>query len=156
MTLSERDKRLIHLLQGDLPVTERPFARLAERVDMSEAEVMERIRAFQAAGLIRRFGATLFHQRSGYPVNVMVAWRVPEEEVEAVGRKLAEYRNVTHCYQRRTAPGWPFNLFCMVHGETATELTSAVARMAREAGVSDYKLLFSEEELKKTSMRYFA
>ena len=43
----------------------------------------------------------------------------------------------------------------MVHGRSREECLETAARMARETGLSDYQVLFSESELKKTTMRYF-
>jgi hypothetical protein len=43
----------------------------------------------------------------------------------------------------------------MVHGRTREECLEIAARMARETGLRDYQVLFSESELKKTTMRYF-
>jgi len=156
MNLTETDKRLIYLLQSDLPVSQRPFAWLAQRVGLDEEEVIARVAAFKESGLIRRFGATLFHQRSGYPANVMVAWRAPAERIEEMGQHLAAFREVTHCYQRLESPDWPYNLYSMVHGESEEDCTRRVEGMALAAGLEEYRLLFSREELKKTSMRYFA
>jgi len=156
MELGDLDKRLIYLFQGDLPVVPRPFAWLAGQLGLTEEEVLERLKAFQEAGLIRRFGATLFHQRTGYPANVMVAWLVPEERIEEVGRKLASQRVVSHCYQRRTIPDWPYNLYTMVHGENEEDCRAKVAEMAAQVRIREHRLLFSLEEFKKTSMRYFA
>jgi DNA-binding Lrp family transcriptional regulator len=156
MKLTEWDKKLINLLQGDLPTVARPFAWLAERLGSSEEEVVERIKAFDDGGLLRRFGATLYHQRTGFQSNVMVAWEVREDRIEEVGRRLAKNRAVSHCYQRRTAPDWPFNLYTMIHGENDEAILKTVENLAREAEACDYRLLFSVEELKKTSMRYFA
>lgn len=155
MALDEVDKRIIAYLQGDLPLVSRPFAPLAEELGLEEAEVVGRIRAMAEAGLMRRFGATLRHQRSGFAANVMVAWRVPEEKADEVGRRLARYRRVTHCYHRRADRRFPYNLFSMVHGRSEQECRELVARMAAEVGVEDYRLLFSRQELKKTSMQYY-
>lgn len=156
MKLTKTDKRLIHLLQSDLPVSQRPFAWLAQKVGLDEEEVIARVAAFKESGLIRRFGATLFHQRSGFPANVMVAWRAPAERIEEMGQHLAAFREVTHCYQRAIAPGWPYNLFTMTHGQTEAACLKIVERMAKKIGLDDYRLLYSLQELKKTSMRYFA
>lgn len=159
MKLTEIDKRLIYLFQGDLPVIPRPYQWLADELGLTEAQVLERLNKFAEAGLIRRFGATLYHQRTGYKANVMVAWQVPEERAEEVGQALAGFRNVSHCYQRRLQDGWPYNLYTMVHGESEADCRATVAEMAAAAeplGAVDHDLLFSKKELKKTSMRYFA
>ena len=156
MNLTDQDKRLIYLFQGDLPVESRPFAWLGEQLGWSEEKVLDRLKAFKEAGLIRRFGATLYHQNSGFPANVMVAWRIAEESVEEAGRVLAKVRRVSHCYQRPTTAEWPYNLYTMVHGEDDADCRRTVERMAGMVKARSHELLFSLQELKKTSMRYFA
>lgn len=149
-------RKIIARLQGDLPLTSRPFADLAADLGLSEAQVVERILALAQGKVMRRFGATLRHQQSGFAANVMVAWRVPSERAGEVGRKLAAFRNVSHCYWRRpSCDDFPYNLFSMVHGTSEEHCRDLVARMRAEVEVEEHALLFSREELKKTSMRYF-
>jgi DNA-binding Lrp family transcriptional regulator len=149
------DKRIIARLQGDLPLEPRPFASLAAELGLSEAQVVERIARLERDKTMRRFGATLRHQQSGFPANVMVAWRVEESQVDEVGDKLASFRRVSHCYWRRPCPDFPYNVFSMVHGKSEAECRELVAEMVREVGIADHQLLFSVEELKKTSMQYY-
>lgn len=156
MKLSEQDKRLIYLFQGDLPVREDPFAWLAGELGWTQERVLERLREFKADGIIRRFGATLYHQNSGFPANVMVAWQIPEEEIGEAGQTLSRVRMVSHCYQRRTTERWPYNLYTMVHGQDPEDCRRTVEEMAGLVNPLGYELLFSKKELKKTSMRYFA
>lgn len=156
MALSPKNKEIIYHLQGDLATVHRPFALLAEQVGLTEDEVIDRIRALKESGVIRRFGATLYHQRSGYPANVMVAWPVPQERMDEVGEIMAGFRQVTHCYQRPQAPDWPYDLYTMVHGADWDECRATVEEMSRAAGLTGQRLLFSKKELKKTTMRYFA
>ena len=153
--LSPLEKRLILALQRDLEIEPRPFLDLAGRLGLEEEEVLAAIRGLMDKGYIRRFGATLRHQKSGYEANALVAWSVPEADLKPIGRQMAAQRAVTHCYARRPAPAWPYNLYTMVHGRTREECLEIAARMARETGLSDYQVLFSESELKKTTMRYF-
>lgn len=155
MQLDAIDKKIIARLQGDLPLEPRPFAPLARELGLSEAEVVARIQALAQGKVMRRFGATLRHQRSGFASNVMVAWRVPPERAGEVGRALASFRQVSHCYWREPCDDFPYNLFSMVHGRDEDECRAVVAEMAALARADEYDLLFSLEELKKTSMRYF-
>ncbi|MFH1059141.1 MAG: AsnC family transcriptional regulator [Pseudomonadota bacterium] len=157
MTIDAIDKRIIARLQGDLPLVPRPFAPLAAELGIAEAEVVARIDRMKRQRIMRRFGATLRHQQSGFPANVMVAWRVAEERIEAVGEILSGFRNVSHCYWRRPCEGFAYNLFSMVHGVSQDECRRIVAEMAQKVAMdpADYALLFSVEELKKTSMQYY-
>jgi DNA-binding Lrp family transcriptional regulator len=153
--IDELDKRIIGLIQGDLPLHGRPFAVMADRLGISEQEFIERVRAFKKKGILRRFGATLRHQEAGFSANAMVAWVVPEDRVARVGGILAGFRQVTHCYQRKSAPDWRYNVYSMIHGSSREECREIAAEMAGAVGVTDYSLLFSELEFKKTSMEYF-
>jgi DNA-binding Lrp family transcriptional regulator len=149
------DKKVIQLVQGDLPLHPRPFALLAEQLGIPEHELIARIQSLKEKGVIRRFGATLRHQEAGFSSNAMVAWNVPEERVKEVGKTLAAFREVTHCYQRSGSERWPYNLYTMIHGDDREECHGIARRMSEEVGVEAYVLLFSEKEFKKTSMQYF-
>lgn len=153
--LDDMDKKIIRLIQGDLPMALRPFSILAEKLGISEKEFIERVAALKRAEIIRRFGATLRHQEAGFSANAMVAWIVPEEKIEAVGNAMAAFREVTHCYQRQSYEDWKYNLYTMIHGDSEEQCYRIAGEMSAQTGVSDYVLLFSEKEFKKTSMQYF-
>ncbi len=153
--LSDLEKKVILALQRDLEIEPKPFEDLASRVGVEEEELLSAIRGLMEKGFIRRFGATLRHQKSGYEANALVAWAIPAADLKGIGQQLAAQRAVTHCYARRPAPGWPYNLYTMVHGRTREECVAIAARMSAATGIKDYELLFSETELKKTTMRYF-
>ena len=153
--IDDVDKKVIRLIQGDLPLELRPFALLAEKAGISEDEFVRRVGSLKKRGILRRFGATLRHQEAGFPSNAMVAWQVPEERIEEVGKALARFRAVTHCYQRKTCKGWPYNLYTMIHGDNREECHEIAKKMSGRSGIADYVLLFSEKEFKKTSMKYF-
>ena len=153
--LSELEKKVIGQIQGDLPHGPRPFAEAAARVGIGEDEFLEVVRDLERRGVIRRFGATLRHQEAGYSSNAMVAWDVPAREIDAAGKRLARFREVTHCYERRRHADWPYNLYTMIHGTSRDHCRRIAARLAEAAGTDKYLVLFSEREFKKTSMRYF-
>ena len=153
--IDEIDKKIIRLIQGDLPLDPRPFAVIADEIGISEPECIERVQTLKEKGVIRRFGATLRHQEAGFSANAMVVWVVPDHRVAEVGRHLSGFREVTHCYQRLPGKDWPYNLYTMVHGDSKEACFRIARRMSRSVGIKDYTLLFSEKEFKKTSMEYF-
>jgi DNA-binding Lrp family transcriptional regulator len=99
--IEELDKKVIALIQGDLPLNPRPFATLAKEIGITEREFVERVADLKKRGVIRRFGATLRHQEAGFSSNAMIAWYVPDDRIDEVGKTLAEFREVSHCYQRK-------------------------------------------------------
>ena len=154
--LSHIEKRVIASIQGDIDISARPYLKIAEDLDISEEKLLEILQGLCDRGVIRRFGATLRHQKSGFSANAMVAWQVPEDRIEAVGTTMAGFAQVSHCYRRSPSGPWPFNLYTMVHATSEEECHAIAADMAAKAGVDNYSLLFSRRELKKTSMAYFA
>lgn len=153
--LKEIDKSLIRLLQGDISLTERPFKEISEKMGISEKEVIERGKTFLEKGYIRRFGATLRHRQAGFSANGMGVWIVPEEDRERVGGIMATFKEVTHCYERPSFEGWPYNLFTMIHGKSKEECFEIAKRISEATGIKKYGMLFSSKEFKKTSMKYF-
>ena len=153
--IDETDKQVIALIQGDLPLTPTPFAVMAQKVGISEEAFLGRVERLRRRGILRRFGATLRHQEAGFSSNAMVAWVVPDDRINEVGETLAQFREVTHCYQRRPQKDWCYNVYTMIHGNSRDECRRIAEGMSRAAGVHEYTLLFSEKEFKKTSMEYF-
>ncbi len=153
--LTDLEKKIISLLQADIPVVEQPFREMADKIGISEDEFLNVLKGLNDRGIIRRFGATLKHQKSGFRANAMVAWKVDEENVEKTGKIMASFREVTHCYRRDPAPGWKYNLYTMIHGSDEDQCHAIASRISQAVGEDEYELLFSREELKKTSMTYF-
>jgi DNA-binding Lrp family transcriptional regulator len=85
----------------------------------------------------------------------MVVWEIEPERAEEVGNIFASFREVSHCYQRPAMPDWPYRLFTMIHGSSPEVCRQIAQRLADAAGVDKYDLLFTQEELKKTTMAYF-
>jgi len=153
---TDTEARILALAGADLPDSPTPFAAIADQVGCSEDEVLALLSRLKDGGVIRRFGATLRHQKAGYGHNAMVAWRVDDEaEAQRVGKLMADRPEISHCYIRRTHPQWKYNLYTMIHGKNPGDCLEVVAAISRATGVTDYQLLQSVRELKKISMRYF-
>jgi DNA-binding Lrp family transcriptional regulator len=155
--LTDVEKKIIALIQADIPVTERPFLEIAQQVGVEEEVVLHTLRKLHRDGTIRRFGVTIRHQMSGYKANAMVAWQVDEDRIDDVGNLMAAFEGVSHCYRRNPAPAkdWPYNLYTMIHAKTAEDCYKMAEAMSTLTSVTNYSLLFSRDELKKTSMKYF-
>jgi len=119
-----------------------------------EKAVVTVVRELMHSGIIRKFAAILRHQRAGFKRNAMVVRSASPSQCEQAGNVLASYREVTHCYERIPPFQGKYSLFTMVHFKQKEE-GLLLDEMARAAGISDYMVLFSEHEFKKSSMRYF-
>ena len=152
--LTREQKAIIGFLQGDIPVTPRPYAGLAEKLGISEAQVIKNIRTLKKEGYVRRFGAILDHHRIGLTSNCMCVWKVPAGKIETIAEVSKKQKQVSHCYLRKTVPGWDYNFYTMIHGASSQECFSVVEKISRRTKVADYKMLFTLKQLKKTSPKY--
>lgn len=154
--LTEFERDVVRVLQGDLPLMERPFRRAAEELNITEERLLETARDLDRRGLMRRFSAVLRHRRAGFTANGMGCWVVPEERIVEAGETAAAFPSVSHCYQRPAyPPRWPYNLFTMVHGQSREEVEEVVARIRDEIDPVEHTILYSQKEYKKKRVRYF-
>ena len=153
--LTARDKKLIARLQQDIPLAPRPFKKIAEELGWREKEVLAGLEQLSRQGILKRIASLLYHRRAGFSANGMVVWQIPSSREDQVGRKLAEFPEVSHCYLRPTTFDWPYNIYAMVHARSRAELRDLVDEMAGEIEAKDYRIVISTEELKKTSLKYF-
>ena len=143
------------MIQKDIPVSKRPYKEFAESLGISEDEFINILTSLNDRKIIRRFGATIRHQKSGFKSNAMVAWKVAESRIIEVGEKMASFKEVSHCYRRNPSEDWQYNLYTMIHAKDKESCYNIAKKLSEASSVYNYELLFSEKELKKTSMQYF-
>jgi siroheme decarboxylase len=153
--LSDEDIALIQVIQGDLPDSPTPFTVWAEKLNWTVEKFIACALRLLEAKVLRRFGAVLRHQKAGFVANAMGVWQVEPSKAEVVGKTMAQFKEVSHCYQRPTLPDWPYNLFTMIHGKTIEDCGEVMKKISQAIGIDEYSMLFSTAELKKSSMQYF-
>lgn len=152
---TEEDKEFIRELQKDLEIVDKPFSKVAQNLGMTEEQIFDKLRSYEEIGVMRRFAAILRHRDVGFVANGMIVWKVPEERITDVGRKLGAFPQVSHCYQRPVYPDWPYNVFSMIHCKSEDEAQEMAKTIQKQINVDDYKILFSAREFKKTRVEYF-
>ncbi len=153
--LDKIDRKILIALQGDLDHTPEPYGIIAEQLGIPLEEVLQRIRRMLDEGIIRRLGAMIRHIEAGIECNGMVIWKVDPDRVEEVGNMLAQFPEVTHCYERPPFGNTGGTLFTMVHASSEQGCMEIIRTMSEKTGIVEYEILFSERELKKISMTYF-
>lgn len=153
---SEQERAILRIVQKNIPDSLTPYADIAQSVGVSEEEVLTLLREMKADGAIRRFGASIKHQKAGFSHNAMVAWIVSREEVDAIGHEAAKHPMISHCYYRpSTAADWPFEFYTMIHGRQPDDYKAVVEALKSQTSLKEYAVLESLKEMKKTSMMYF-
>ena len=152
---TEQDKDFIRELQKDMEIIDEPFVKAAKNLGITEDEVFAKMKHYEDVGVMRRFAAILRHRQVGFTANGMIVWKVPEDRITSVGETLGSFPQVSHCYERPTYDDWPYNVFSMIHCKTHDEAYDVAKTIQNQINVSEYKILFSSREFKKTRVEYF-
>ena len=153
--VSDDERRVLEAIQDGLPLEREPYRVVGDAIGMSEERVIELISSMLAQGKIKRIGAVPNHYALGISANGMSVWDLPDDRAQELGKRLGARDEVTHCYLRPRRPGWPYNIFGMVHAGTREEVIATVETIARELEIIEYPhdVLFSTRLLKKRGTR---
>ena len=156
MELNDYHYNIIKEAQNDIEITQEPFKKIIEKLDISYDEFFAVLNEFQETGVMRRFASILNHRHAGFGANAMVAWDIEEgAKGEEIGKIAASFSAVSHCYLRPKYPTWNYNLFTMIHGKTKEDTQEVIENIAKEIEYKSNMPLYSSREFKKIRIRYF-
>ena len=102
MDLTDSDAELLNAVQWSFPLDAQPYAVLAERLGVTEAVVIDRLRAVKEAGVLRQLSAIFDTRALGYS-SALVAAKVDPDHIDAAAAVINEHPGVSHNYKRNHA-----------------------------------------------------
>ena len=129
-SLTDFDKRLLNILQGNLPLCSRPFSRLGEMLDTTEEHVLGRLNELKREGYLRRIGTFFNSEQLGYH-GTLIALRVAEGHLADVAQAVNRYVGATHNYEREG----DYNLWFTLLTPSRTAEEKILAEVAALPGV---------------------
>ena len=130
--MDDIDKKILNMLQKEFPLAERPYLVIADRLGISEDDVLARVQNLKDSGVIRRIGAVFDGPTLGR-VSTLCAARVPEEKIEAFVSVVNSSKNVTHNYRR----SHEYNIWFTVNMPSAGDLAAFLTDVKEQTGVTD-------------------
>jgi DNA-binding Lrp family transcriptional regulator len=134
------DARILNEIQRDFPLVRRPFAELGARIGVDESEMLERVRRLHAGEtpVIRQISAIFDTRKLGYD-SMLVAFKVPPDQLERAAAELNRNPGISHNYER----SGQFNIWftIAVPADAALSLEEQVARLAWKVRAEHYALL---------------
>ena len=137
------EKSLLNLLQGNIPLESRPFAKMAEELHTDEKTVIEKLRELKAAGYLRRIGTFFDSNKLGYR-GVLVALKVEPSEIKKVAEFVNKYPGATHNYEREGN----FNLWFTLLTQNAEQEMKILSAIRAMHGVKNMLKLKSNKKYK--------
>ena len=144
--LGSTDRAILNAFQGGFPVVERPFepaaAALREHgIEVSETDLVDRIRAMDDAGTISRFGALIDAEAIGGTAT-LVAMHAPEDRFDAVVELVNDHVEVAHNYEREHPH---LNVWFVLSVVDDDRVDEVLAEIEAETGQETYNLPKQQE-----------
>ncbi|MCW4029216.1 MAG: AsnC family transcriptional regulator [Candidatus Bathyarchaeota archaeon] len=130
-TLTSTDKKIIQILQDQFPLTERPYQQIANQLNLTETQVLNRIKHLTKQGITPKIGAIIDTQKSGYAAT-LVALKVPPHKIDEVSAVINQYSGISHNYQREHA----YNVWFTLRAATKTALDNTLSEIAQKTSIA--------------------
>ena len=96
------DSKILHELQYNFPLSERPYEVIAGKLKISKEDIWNRIQIMLDEGVIRRMGASFDSNKLGFR-STLAAVSVDAELVDRAADIIGQFQEVTHSYLRNDA-----------------------------------------------------
>jgi DNA-binding Lrp family transcriptional regulator len=128
----QTDLVILNALQEDLPLVSRPWITIAERLGMTETEILGRLKQLGDAGIIRGISPVLESRHLGLNAATLVAVHVPEERVDEIAAIISTYPEVSHNFKRDHF----YSLWFTIIAQNGEEIQRVLNEILERTGVS--------------------
>ena len=130
--MDDIDKAILNRIQSDFPITSRPYLTIADELNLTEKEVLDRVSGLKEMGIIRRIGANFVPAKLGY-VSTLCAAKVPEDKIERFAEVVNRFPGVTHNYRRENS----FNVWFTFIAPSMEEIEQNLKEIEHETGIKE-------------------
>ncbi len=93
--VDELDNRILNIIMENSKLS---YRKIAARTGVSVATIMHRVNALEKSGVIRKYSASLDHEKLGYDVSVIVEMKISRGKLIEVEKKIATHPSVSSVF----------------------------------------------------------
>jgi|GEM_PF-352091 DNA-binding Lrp family transcriptional regulator/uncharacterized membrane protein len=134
-SMNRSEKKLLNIIQNEIPVEQRPFKVIGEQINLSEKQVLQTIERLIDKGIIRRIGPIINPRAIGY-VSTLVAMKVEPEDLDSVAESIGLFPEVTHNYARDGG----YNLWFTITAKDEKRVQEILKKIEDVTGYKPYNL----------------
>ena len=129
-SIDEIDRAILNRIQSDFPITTRPYLSIAENLNLSEDQVIKRLKRLKKKGIIRRIGGNFVPEKLGF-VSTLCAAKVSRDKIDRFARAVNRYPGVTHNYRRDNK----YNIWFTFIAQSMDEIKNNLENISQETSV---------------------
>ncbi len=129
---------LLSTIQKKFPLTQRPFAKIADELNSDEETIIKILQEEKDKKIIRQISPIFDTKRLGYSSS-LVSFKIKHEDIDRAVKAINAHPGVSHNYEREH----PFNIWftLAVPPNSKLGISQTVEILAREAKAIDYIIL---------------
>ena len=127
--LPSMKQQLLNASQRDFPLVSRPYAAIADKLGISEDEVLTMVQTMMDEGELVRVGATIRPNTIG--ASTLAAMAVDEDRLAEVAEFVSSLDEVNHNYRREHR----FNLWFVVVADSEQAVISTLDKITEQTGI---------------------
>ena len=124
-------RAIVNGLQGEFPLTSRPFRDAGRQLGLTEDELIEGVRDLTEAGALSRFGPLWNAEQIGGGV-CLAAIAVPADRFEEVAVKVNAHPEIAHNYER----AHQLNMWFVISADDSEKIQRLIAEIEHETGLA--------------------
>ncbi len=130
--MDSTDRKIINRIQTHFPIDSRPYRAIGQELNLTEAEVIQRVKELKRNGIIRRIGGNFGPYKLGF-FSTLCAASAPDDKVALFTETVNAYTGVTHNYMR----DHHYNIWFTFIAPSKEIIEQSLKDIARDTGVTD-------------------
>jgi DNA-binding Lrp family transcriptional regulator len=141
------NNELLKQLSYPLPLSSRPFKDLADKISISEENLIDLVLRLRKLHVIKDYGATINGEKVGIKENAMVL--INSDDLEKGCINIAtNVKEATHVVLREADKEWDYLCYAMIHGKDKRVISQAARKIVSITSAKSYMTLYSMDNLK--------
>lgn len=128
-------RAIVNGLQGEFPLTSRPFREAGRKLGLTEDELIEGVRDLTDSGALSRFGPLWNAEQIGGGV-CLAAMAVPRSRFEEVAEQVNAHPEVAHNYERTHL----LNMWFVISADDPQKIQQVIAEIEHKTGLAVYAM----------------
>lgn len=133
--MDDIEKKIINSLQGDFPITDRPYRQIAEQLGINEEQLIQHLERLLEDRTLTRFGPMYDIQKLGGSFS-LCAIQVPKQRFEEVTQIVNSFPEVAHNYER----DHKFNMWYVLATESLEQIDYINQLIEEKTGLKVYNM----------------